>query len=623
MLSRDRFKVRHVFHPPTIGACLCAAVMSFGCQGLVATGGGGSGGNGTSGLGGTTGVPGTPGSGATTGTAGSGGTGTTGSGSTTGTPGSGGTAVTTGSGGMTGIMGDLAALCAQAAGTLKVGRTPLRRLTRSQFNNTVRDLLGSTGTPANAISPDERIGPFFSNAIAPITDLVVQQTGEVAATLAAQSVARMAQIAPCDLAADTTTTCATRFITEFGAKVYRRPLDTAERDKYLALYTMERGAGTAQTAFQLIVETMLQAPSFLYHSDVSAGAAAPTSAPVRLSPQQLASRLSYFLWDSMPDATLSVAATNSTLLDTTVLAAQVDRMLLDARATDTVPAFHLQWLGLGDMSGIEKDPVRFPQFNAALVDAMRAETAAFSDFVVRRGDGLMSTLFNGGFTFPQGALFQLYGLTMPAGFKVGDQMATKATERAGLLTQAAFLTKQAHRDQTSPVHRGIFVRENILCQPLMDPPPGVSTTPPAVSDVTTTRTRFTAHQANPACGGCHILIDPIGLGFENYDAIGAYRAKDGTMDVDASGEVKGATGILAGPFVGAIELSKKLGASPEAASCLGNQWFRFSLGRMESNDDACSMKAIQEGFAASGGNVRQLLSKIVQSDAFRYVRATQ
>ena len=537
-------------------------------------------------------------------------------------PGTGGRGTATGSGGATGLLGDPAAICAQATGVLKVGRTPLRRITRSQFNHTVRDLLAISGAPASAIAPDEHIGPFFSNAIAPITDLVVQQYGEVAAKIAADATARMGTIAPCDLAADTGTTCATRFITEFGLKAYRRPLETVERDKYLALYSMERTVGTAQSAFALVVETMLQSPFFLYHVDI-AGGAVPSHAPIPLSPYQLASRLSYFLWDSMPDQALFAAAANQSIQDPAVLATQVERMLADPRAGDAIPAFHLQWLGIADMDSVEKDPLRFPQFNQTLVDAMRAETATFSDFVVRRGDGLMSTLLTAGFSFPSGPLFQLYGLTQPAGFQPGTQVPSKPAERAGILTQAAFLATHAHRDQTSPVHRGIFVRENILCQPLMPPPPNVNTTPPAVTDATTTRARFAAHEADPFCAGCHTLIDPIGLVFENYDAIGAYRTQDGINAVDASGEIKGGTGALAGPFVGAIELSRKLGASPEAANCLTNQWFRFALGRMESNDDACSMQAIRTGFAASGGNIRQLLTKLVQSDAFRYVRATQ
>lgn len=564
-----------------MGVCLCAAMLG-GCRGTVYDG-----------------AP-------PSGTAGSGG----------------GRATATGSGGTTGVVGDVAAVCAQAAGVLKVGRSPLRRMTRTQFNNTVRDLLAISGSPASAITPDEHIGPFFSNAIAPITDLVVQQYAEVAARLAADATPRMGTIAPCDLAADTGTSCATRFVTEFGLKAYRRPLETVERDKYLALYSMERALGTAASAFALVVETMLESPFFLYHVDL-AGGAAPSSTPVPLSPYQLASRLSYFLWDSMPDQPLFAAAANQSIMDPAVLGTQVERMLADPRAADAIPAFHLQWLGIGELDNVEKDPLRFPQFSPALVDAMRAETASFSDFVVRRGDGLMSTLLTAGFSFPQGPLFQLYGLTQPAGFQPGTQVPSKPAERAGILTQAAFLATHAHRDQTSPVHRGIFVRENILCQPLMPPPANVNTTPPAVTDATTTRARFAAHEADPICAGCHTLIDPIGLAFENYDAIGAYRTQDGINPVDASGEVKGGTGSLAGPFEGAIELARKLAGSPEAANCLTNQWFRFALGRMESNDDACSLQSIRTGFATSGGNVRQLLTRLVQADAFRYVRATQ
>jgi uncharacterized protein DUF1592/uncharacterized protein DUF1588/uncharacterized protein DUF1595/uncharacterized protein DUF1585/uncharacterized protein DUF1587 len=511
-------------------------------------------------------------------------------------------------------------LCAQMQGSVHAGRTPLRRLTRSQIDNTLRDLVGASGSPASVLAPDEHIGPFTSNALIPITDLLVQQQGEMATKVAADAVARMATIAGCDLAADTGTTCATQFINNFGRKAYRRPLATDERDQYLALYTMEKGVGTAQTAFQLIVETMLQSPFFLYHVDV--GGAAPTSAPVRLTSHELASRLSYFLWNTMPDATLAALADANQLQDDTVLGQQVERMLADAKAVDAIPAFHIQWLGLEQLEGVDKDTSLFPTFNTAMAAAMRAETAAFTDFVIRKGDGLMGTLLTASFSFPQGPLFQLYGVTQPAGFTAGTQVALDASQRGGILTQAAFLTAHAHRDQTSPVHRGIFVRENILCQPLQPPPADVNTTPPAPSSAATTRERFKAHEADPRCASCHTYIDPIGLAFENYDAIGAFRTQEGGMTIDASGEVIGGTGSLVGKFTGAIELGRKLAASTEVSACLANQWFRFALGRMESNEDACSLQAMYDGLAASNGNIRELIVRMVKGDAFRNVRAT-
>lgn len=218
---------------------------------------------------------------------------------------------------------------------MRAGLTKLRRLTRSEFNHTVRDLLGVTGTPADALAPDESIGPFFSNAIAPITDLLVQQHDEVAAALADQAVPRMSAIAGCDLAA-AGTSCATAFIERFGLKAYRRPLGGAERDEYLNLYTQELAAGTPQTAFRQVVSTMLASPFFLYHADVGASGV-PSATPVPLTSYEIASRLSYFLWGTMPDQALFDLAAADMLQSDAVLSTQVDRMLADAKAGDSIP----------------------------------------------------------------------------------------------------------------------------------------------------------------------------------------------------------------------------------------------------------------------------------------------
>jgi hypothetical protein len=522
---------------------------------------------------------------------------------------------TGGSGGLT----DPAAECAASAGMLQVGLTRLRRMTRSQFNHTVRDLLGVTGTPADALAPDEKVGPFYANAIAPVTDLLVQQHGEVADALAAQVASRMNEIAGCDLATGGAA-CAMSFVQSFGLKAYRRPLAQDEVDQYVALYTGEIEAGTPESAFMQIVSTFLQSPFFLYHADVGT-TGVPSEAPVALTPYELASRLSYFLWDTMPDAELFTLAGAGTLTEKSVLSAQVDRMIADPKAVDAIPEFHLGWLQIGDLAGLDKDATLFPSWNATLATAMKNETARFTDFVVRQGDGLMSTLYTAGFSLLDTPLLSLYGVTAPAGFVDGAQITLPAGERSGILTHASLLSSHAHRNQTSPVHRGIVVRENMLCQPLDPPPLDVNVTPPEPTPATTTRERFANHEADPQCAGCHLLIDPIGLSFENYDAIGAYRTVDGPAPVDASGEIVDGGEDLVGPFVGAIELGQKLAESPTARDCLANQWFRFALDRIESVDDACSVATIHQEFAASGGNIRSLLAGIAKSDAFRNVRA--
>jgi hypothetical protein len=532
-----------------------------------------------------------------------------GSGNTAGSSGSGaattGGSSSAGTSGSSGAGGSVEDLCARTMGQTNVGRTRLRRLTRTELNNTLRDLVGETGNPAGAVAPDEQIGPFYSNAIAPVTDLIVQQHQEVAARVASSATARMAQIATCDLA--TGATCVREFVSAFGTKAYRRPLEQSEVDAYVTLFELGATNGGATNGFRLVLEAMLQAPSFLYHADLGEQAM-PTATPVPLKPYELASRLSYFLWNTMPDAALFERAESGELSDAAALGAEVDRMLADPKALDSIPMFHLQWLGVSEKEDTDLERAR------------RAEMARFSDFVVRQGDGLLSTLFTANFSYPEGPLFDIYGVPEPQGFTVGDRVALPA-ERSGLLTQAAFLGTHAHGADSSVVHRGIAVRENVLCQTIQPPPPDVMATPLPPAQGMTARDRFAAHESVDACAGCHAQMDPIGLAFENFDGTGAYRTQENGVTIDASGEIVDAAADLEGTFVGVAELGQKLAQSRFVGDCVANQWFRFSLGRMESQDDACTLSAIHQGFETSGYNVRELVKSIVLSEAFTHVRA--
>jgi hypothetical protein len=489
------------------------------------------------------------------------------------------------------------------------GRTPLRRLTRSQYDHTVRDLLNVTDKPSLSLAADEQIGPFASNAISPVTDLIVQQYQEVAVEIAAGAQARMSEITPCDLTSGDE--CVRRFVTEFGRRAYRRPLDSAEIDAYAELFAV---ATDAPNGFRLILEAMLQSPFFLHHADVGVEGE-PSSSPVALTPFELASRLSYFIWDSMPDAELDRLADDGSISDPDVLAEQVERMLEDDKAKDAIPSFHLQWLAIS--------PSEFgtlAQQESELSAAMLAETSAFTDYVVREGDGLLSTLLTANFSFPEGPLFDVYGMREPDDFTPGMRVTLDEDERGGVLTQPAFLVKHYRGAAGSVVHRGITIRENLLCQPIEPPPLDVATSPLPPVEGTTARDRFRAHEEDPTCGGCHSQMDPIGLALENYDGVGRYRETDGGVMIDASGEIFDAGEDLAGTFVGGVELGQKLAGSRTVRDCVANQWFRFALGRMESNDDACTLRSVREKFAATA-NIRELITDIVLGDAFRNVRA--
>jgi hypothetical protein len=320
----------------------------------------------------------------------------------------------------------------------------------------------------------------------------------------------------------------------------------------------------------------------------------------------------------LPDADLLAAAAAGTLDSKDGLKAQAERLLTSERARDALASFHVQWLGLDNLvESTVKDSALFPSFSDELKVAMRNETVDFADFVIRRGDGKLQTLLSAPFTVgsagPQ--LLQLYGATAPAA--ADGTVALDATQRAGLLTQAAFLATHAHSNQTSPVHRGLAVRKNLLCTSLPDPPMNVDNTPPEPDPTATTRVRFEQHRNDPSCKGCHELLDPIGVGFETYDAVGAYRTMENGLPIDSAGELVGA-GDASGVFNGGVELAQRLAQSADVRECVKKQWFRFSLGRSEGPDDACTLASLSEQFAASDYDIKALLVGLVTSDAFRF-----
>lgn len=513
--------------------------------------------------------------------------------------------------------------CKAKAGVLETGRTPLRRLTRTELDNSIRALLQVEAQATTSVTPDERMGPFYSNAVAPVDELAVQQYGELAARVALEATPRMAVIAGCDLTTDAA--CPARFIETFGKKVYRRPLEALEKTELLAAFEAGKAAADATKGFQTVVEAMLQSPFFLYHDDTFVGAGGaphPSAKPLPLTPYGLAARLAFFLVGSTPDDELMTAAEQGKLASVADLTAQVRRLLQAEPSREMVGQFHRQWLAVADLPGVDRDTKPYPLFTPELAAAAYEETKTFTNYVLRQGDGKLSTLLTSNLAFPSGGLFQVYGVPQPAGYQAGTPVPLAAGERAGLLTQAAFLMKHAHSDQTSPVHRGILVRENLLCGHISPPPPSLVVTLPPVTAATTTRQRFLQHSQDPVCGACHKDIDPLGLGFENYDAIGQYRTQDGLGAVDASGAFTNVRPDLEGTFVGAIEMANALAKSSEVADCVSRQWFRFALGRVESFDDACTVSTLQTDFGASSGNVPQLLEAIAVSEAFRNVRST-
>ena len=490
-----------------------------------------------------------------------------------------------------------------------IGLSPLRRLTRQEYDNSVRDLLGLDLGLAQQFSADELAGPFPGNFFSPISESNYNQYAAAAATAAGKAVERLADLVPCaaNLSAGDEASCATDFIRQFGRRAYRRPLDDDEVGRYEELYKVGRDDGDFGSGIRLVVEAMLESPHFLYLVE----------GPGALTQHQLAARLSYFLWNAPPDAKLAELADSGDLRTPKALRQEAQRMLADPRAQQMLDDFHARWLALEDLETLTKDAEAFPEFQA-VHPFMREELRRFASHVMTEGDGKLETLFTAPFTIANGALADLYGAS--ASGDDWQKVDLDPEKRAGLLTQSAFLATHGH-EGSSPIFRGIAVREQIMCVSLPPPPPGADDLLPPASPTRTTRDRLEQHRESPECASCHNLMDVLGYGFESFDEIGRFRTEENGIPIDDSGEFVGTD--IDGKFQGPIEMAKRLTQSTDVQRCVTTQWFRYALGRMETKLDTCALDSVLARFQESELRLPELLLALVESDAFRIRRAEE
>jgi hypothetical protein len=524
-----------------------------------------------------------------------------------------------GNGSITSVMGDTSQCGSQPPNP---GRSPLRRLNRTEYISTVTDLIGVANAEqlASAFPPDEQAGGFSNNADAlVVTSLLAGDYVDVSEKIAAAALTTAQKLIACG-AGETEPACAARFIETFGKRAFRRPLEAEERSRYLALYTDARTDGTFNDGLSVLVRAFLQSPHFLYRVEQGVTAVAGASASA-VNPYELATRLSYALWGSMPSDALFQAADQGRLASPEGIETEVRQMLGDDRAKRAIAGFHGEWLDIGGVSSVAKDPTVFPAatWNPTLQSDLRVELQTFVDQTFWN-DGHVETLLSAPYSYLNANLAKLYGVPAPAepGFL---RTALDPKQRAGILTSGALMSFLAGNNQTSPVHRGKFVREKILCQQLPAPPANLVIKVPQPNLTSSTRQRYSQHSQDPTCASCHRMMDLIGFGFESYDAIGRYRTKDGAFDVDASGEVIGTTDAD-GKFVGAVELAKRLSVSADARACAMIEVFRYAAGRAETEADKCSLAWMSKRFADAGYDMRELWVAVASSDAFRYRAVT-
>lgn len=496
-----------------------------------------------------------------------------------------------------------------------------RLLTRLEYHNTVIALFGDVGQPTEDFPPETTALGFGNGQAHGPNPLLVNRylnAAEEVSTFVVEN--NLDNLIACDPENNGAVTCGEAFIQEWGTKIFRRPLDFNEFLIFHSLYLSAFSQWGFETAIRLALQAMLQSPQFLYRIEL--GLPAQTNETiVMLSGYELASRLSFLLWNAPPDTELLEFASSEALLTTAGLEQQARRLLDDDRAKETLHDFHQQWLGLEKLSGMTKDTSVFPAFNEEVRTAWESEMRQFIEYAFWDSDDPLATFFESPTSFVNAELAEIYNLDGEFAADSFTPVDLSSSMRSGILTQPGLLSVLAYPDQSSPIARGIFVREKLLCEPLPAPPDDIPIIPPDPNPDATTRERFAQHTQSPSCQGCHVLIDPIGFGFEAYDGMGNWRATENGLPIDTSGELlytHSGDPLLEGPFDGVFELSSRLQQSEQVKNCITTQWFRYSMGRHEETSDQCGLETIQHAFSETNGDVKELLVALVMRDFFRY-----
>ncbi len=444
-----------------------------------------------------------------------------------------------------------------------------------------------------------------------VTSVHVNEFLRAGSALVTAAAPRLRALAGCDATGTDASACANALVRGFGTRVFRRPLTASEMQRYGALVT---GARDVDQGLARAVRTMLLSPAFLYRSEL--GVAQPDGT-WRLTPYEVATALSYTYWGTTPDAALLTSASNGTLDTSAGIEREARRLLADPRARDQLGVFALQWLGVETVATTPRNAMLFPDFTDAVRASMLEEARRFVTSVVFDGSHHFADLFTATTTWADATLATYYGL--PAVTGTGFQQVTlPAARQGGVLSLGAVLTRYAHSDQGSPILRGSFVRQSLLCQQFPPPPPNAGGVPD-VDPNATTRERFRQHTANPACATCHRYIDGVGFGFERFDAVAHLRDMENGHAIDATGTIYDLERFGAGTqydFTTLPQLAGTLAQSDAARGCFVRQYYRFARGFRETAEQRCAVLDVTRRFHAAGDDVRELMVAVTLAPDF-------
>lgn len=489
---------------------------------------------------------------------------------------------------------------------------PLRRLSHFEYQNTLRDLFADPELAVPALAADETIDGFSNHwdGMQP-SPLLTEQYYSAALSIARGiDAARAQELTGCDDA-----TCAESFITTFGRRAFRRPLTESEVSTFLALFTTDPGASDVTLAVQLTVMAMLQSPHFLYRPEFGTGEATDERGRP-LDAYETASRLSYLIWATMPDDSLFEAAETGALMEPDVIEAEARRLLADARSRQGVSQFFSEWLKLSRLENVLKLPEAGwdEPFRRELIESALRFTLDEVFFSGGTSADLMTST-----RFPATTRVATL-LGSDGGSDDYEVVVADPEQRSGFLTHPAFLGAHGYGDYPSPVLRGVYLLDRILCAPPSPPPGNVAIVLPEAPEERpaprTNREAYVEATSGAECLVCHTLINGFGFAFEHYDTLGQYRETDSGIEVDASGSLAGFD------FASAVDLSAQLSVDPRFQACLVEKWVNFAVGGSPLADDARFRLDLERAFEASGFQLQELLVAIATHERYARFLAT-
>lgn len=492
------------------------------------------------------------------------------------------------------------------------GNTSLRRLTRTQFNNTIADLFGDDIVIPPVGEPDLPIGGLLSvgaseASYSPRGVESIEAAAFAVADQAMDTPERRASLVPCTPSGTVDSECSAAFVASLGRRAWRGALSEDEVTRISEIADDAAGKlGDFYEGLEAAIAALLQSPRFLFRvelGDAETGAFSDT---------ELAARLSFFLWNSAPDEELLAAAEAGELRTDEGLKAQAERLLASPRAREGVRNFFSEHLALYELEELRKDPKIFEHFNTELGPDAREETLLLMEHVVFDTESDYRDVLTTRETFVNPRLAALYEIPAPTRDGFGYVRLPDDANRVGILGHASFLAGHSHAVSSSATLRGLVVRQVLLCTEIPPPPVDVDTAIPEASGETLTlRDRVAEHLENPNCIGCHLLTDPIGLGLENYDGIGRYRVRDNGEIIDPSGDLDGE------PFTDPVTLAAEVRSHPSFAPCLVRTLTRYATGRVEVPSEGPHLNLLSERFETHGYRIKPLILEIVMSPMFR------